>query len=155
VEKRQFQKYLKQWDALSIIPTKKQNNYISNAVFSNNRILSDLNKIIHPAIKEDFLGFKKNINPDRIIIKESALLFETGAYKELDKTILVTAPLNLKIDRVMKRNSVSKKDVENRMANQWPDEKKIPFANFIITNNNQISIINQVILILDKIKQRA
>src|SRR5690606_12607341 len=76
---------------------------------------------------------KKNEN-EAIIIKESAVLIESGAYKGCDAVVLVTAPKILRIERVMKRDNISKEEVLQRMKNQMSDEEKIPYADFIITN---------------------
>lgn len=130
-------------------------SYISTKVFSNTNLLHQLNAIIHPAVKEDFIQFKNRLTPGTIIVKESALLFETGIYKDLDYCVLVTAPLELKIERVMKRNSISKPDLEKRIQAQWTDEQKIPLAHAVITNDNIIPLIPQVISIIKNLKSNA
>lgn len=135
--------------------TEIDKNFISKKVFSDTKLLHQLNAIIHPAVKEDFTEFKSKFLPETIIIKETALLFETGDFKNVDHTILVTAPLQIKIERVMKRNTISKEEVEKRIAAQWPDEKKIPLANFIIVNDNTQAIIPQALQIIQKLKQHA
>ncbi len=128
--------------------------YISERVFSSNELLQQLNAIIHPAVKRDFNNFTQQFT-NKIIIKESAILFETGIYKDLDATILVTAPLNEKIERVMKRNSISHAEVEKRMRLQWPDEKKIPLANYVINNTTHEALIPQALAVLKKITDHA
>jgi len=128
--------------------------YISERVFSNNELLQQLNAIIHPAVKTDFNNFTQQFT-NKIIIKESAILFETGIYKDLDATILVTAPLNEKIERVMKRNSISHAEVEKRMRLQWPDEKKISLANYVINNTTHEALIPQALAVLKKITGHA
>lgn len=130
-------------------------DFISKKVFTDTKLLHQLNDIIHPAVKEDFIQFKSKFPLNTIIIKESALLFETGIYKDLNYTILVTAPVNLKIERVMKRNSVSKSDIEKRIHAQWTDEQKISLANAIIVNDNDTALIPQVISIIESIKSNA
>ena len=130
-------------------------DYISKKVFSDTQLLHQLNKIIHPAVKEDFTNFQSKFSPETLIIKETALLFETGIYKELDYSILVTAPVFVKIARVIKRSNVTKEDVEKRMLTQWTDERKSPLANFIIVNDNNQALIPQVLQIIKKLKQHA
>lgn len=127
-------------------------DYISKKVFSNTELLHQLNSIIHPAVKADFILFQSKLPLGTIIIKESAILFETGIYKDLDKTILVTAPLEVKIARVKKRNATSEEDIKKRIAAQWPDEQKIPFANFVISNNGAQALIPQATAIIQKLK---
>jgi len=130
-------------------------DYISKKVFSNTKLLHQLNDVIHPAVKEDFIQFKSKFPLNTIIIKESALLFETNIYKDLNFNILVTAPIDLKIERVIKRNSISKIDIEKRMQAQWTDEQKAPLANAVISNDNQNALIPQVISIIEKLKSNA
>lgn len=130
-------------------------DYISKKVFSDPALLQQLNQIIHPAVKADFIQFKSKFPLNTIIIKESALLFETGIYKDLNYNILVTAPVDLKIERVMKRNSVSKIDIEKRMQAQWTDEQKTSLANVVILNDDHAALIPQVISIIEKIKSNA
>ena len=130
-------------------------DYISKKVFSDTQLLHQLNKIIHPAVKEDFTNFQSKFSPETIIIKETALLFETGIYKELDYSILVTAPVFVKIARVIKRSNVTKEDVEKRMLTQWTDKRKSPLATFIIVNDNNQALIPQVLQIIKKLNQHA
>jgi dephospho-CoA kinase len=130
-------------------------NYISQSVFTNTNLLHQLNAIIHPFVKEDFINFKSKFSNEKIIIKETALLFEIGLNKELDFTILVTAPISCKIERVMKRNGLSKTEIEKRMAAQWPDEKKIPLANAVIINDSNKAILPQILKVLEQLKGDA
>jgi dephospho-CoA kinase len=127
-------------------------NYISKKIFADTILLHQLNAIIHPAVKIDFEKFVAKFPQDQLIIKETALLFETGIYKELDHNIIVTASLEVKIERVMKRNSVSKEEVEKRMHAQWTDEQKIPLADFTISNDPSDALIPQVLQIISKLK---
>lgn len=127
-------------------------DFISKKVFSDTKLLHQLNDIIHPAVKADFIQFKSKFPLNTIIIKESALLFETGIYKDLNFNILITAPVDLKIERVMRRNSVSKNEIEKRMQAQWTDELKTPLANAVITNDNRTALIPQVISIIETLK---
>jgi dephospho-CoA kinase len=125
--------------------------FISSRIFSDTRLLQQLNSIIHPAVKTDFIEFTNQYAAHKIIIKESAILFETGIYKDLEKTILVTAPPELKLKRVMQRNAVTKEEVEKRMSAQWSDEQKIALADFVITNDDQQALIPQVAGIIQKL----
>ena len=126
--------------------------YIAEVIFKDKTALESLNAIIHPALEKDFEMYVNQQHPNCIIIKESALIFETDSYKKFKTIILVTAPIEQKIKRVMQRNIISRESVEKRMSTQWPDEKKIPLANYIITNSDTEAIIPQVISILKKIK---
>ena len=129
--------------------------FISQIVFSDDDKLKQLNAIIHPAVKKDFDLFVKSYLSNTLIIKESALLFEENLYLNCDTTILVTAPTELKIERIIKRNSLSKTEIEKRMLTQWADEQKIPLADFVIVNDEKQAIVPQVVAIFNKLKNNA
>ena len=118
-------------------------------------MLHQLNTIIHPAVNNDFILFQSRYSTDTLIIKETALLFETGIYKHVDYSVLVTAPLQLKIDRVIKRSATTKEEIKKRMEAQWTDEKKAPLANFIITNDDTHALIPQVLQIIKTLTKNA
>src|SRR5690554_3075580 len=107
---------------------------LAQVVFSDQEKLSQLNQIIHPAVRQDFEDFANNYHNEPVILKESALLFETGAYESCDYNILITAPEDIRIQRVIDRDKVSREQVLNRMKNQWSDEKKEKLADFVIQN---------------------
>ena len=109
--------------------------YISQIVFSNPEKLAQLNAIVHPAVHQHFLQFvEKNNNSENYIVYESALLIENKNRSFCESIILVTAPLEVKINRVMERDAATKEQILNRMKNQSTDEAKIPFADFVIEN---------------------
>lgn len=135
--------------------TEINRDFISKKVFTNTILLHKLNAIIHPAVKKDFEHFIRQFPENSIIIKETALLFEIGIQKSLNASILVTAAINTKIDRVMKRNHISKEEVEKRMQAQWTDEQKIPLADFVIYNNPSDALIPQVLKIVEQFKTNA
>lgn len=118
--------------------------YISDKIFTNTNKLQQLNAIIHPAVGDDFKLFVKQ-NAGKLIIKESAILFETGIYKDLDKTILVTSPLDLRIKRVMQRDGLTEAEVMNKIKSQMSDDEKIRLASYIIHNNEQDLLITQAL----------
>lgn len=117
--------------------------YISAIVFSDDKMLQKLNAIIHPEVFKDLDVFCKE-HQGKTIVYESALMIETGHTHLFDKIILVTAPLELRIKRVMKRDSVDKMSVLKRMERQWTDEEKLPYADIIIENIDKTKTIEQV-----------
>lgn len=110
--------------------------FLAEKIFASDEIRLQVNNIIHPKVRAYFNTWKENQESD-LVFNEAAILFETGAYKTFDKMILVTAPLELKIERVMQRDHCTKAEVEQRMANQWSDEQKIPLTDFIVENDGQ------------------
>lgn len=107
---------------------------LAKIVFEDHEKLKKLNNIVHPAVAEDFKNWVSHYQNRPFVIKETAILFEIGGQNYCDKTILVTAPIETRIRRVMERDQTSEDLVKKRMANQWLDEKKIPLADFIIHN---------------------
>ncbi len=107
--------------------------YIASIVFENTSKLQSLNSIIHPAVFKDLDWFCHQ-NEGKTIVYESALIMETGHTHLFEKVILVTAPLDMRIQRVMSRDHVDRDSVLKRMDKQWPDEKKREFADIIIEN---------------------
>ena len=107
---------------------------ISKKVFSNSKLLETLNNIVHPAVNEAFEKFKKKYQDSPIIIKEAAILIESGSYKSCDIIILVKAPQDERIKRIMARDSANKSEVIAKISNQWEDKKKEKYADYIVEN---------------------
>ncbi|WP_443939699.1 dephospho-CoA kinase [Pedobacter sp. MW01-1-1] len=124
---------------------KLNNKHIASIVFSNKAELAKLNAFVHPAVFRAYDAWEKAIDPTiPYTLKEAAVLFESGSYKLCDTTILVTAPLELKVSRVMQRDQVSAEQVKARMDKQMSDEDKVKMAEHFIMNDEQHSIIEQV-----------
>ena len=118
--------------------------YISALVFRDKEKLGALNAIVHPAVFEDCEQWQNSQQQAPYTLKEAALLFESGSNKGLHKVIVVTAPLELRIQRVMSRDNTSREAVLDRMKNQWPESEKIKVADFIINNDGVQLLIPQV-----------
>ena len=126
---------------------------MAKKVFGDKKALADLNKIVHPAVNEAFNNFiEKNQNAP-FIINESAIIFETGKYKDFYKVILVISPKNVRINRIILRDNVNKENVLSRMKHQLSDSKKIKLADFIIENITLNEFYLQATEILQKLKK--
>ncbi len=131
-------------------PNKKA---ISNQVFSNPEKLEQLNGIIHPRVKVDWKNWcDQKMGQVPYVLKEAALLFESGSYKTLDSIICVTAPEDLRIARVMKRDGVTEGEVLARMENQMPQDIKISLSDHLIINDENTSLVKQVVSLHQKLK---
>jgi len=108
---------------------------IAALVFNDPEQLKVLNGIIHPAVARHFKQWAA-AQQAPIVIKETAILFESGSYTDCDATITVTAPQEVRIERVIARDGISRKQVLERMANQWADEKKIALSDYVIVNTD-------------------
>lgn len=111
-------------------------NAIRELVFSDKSKLEQLNKIIHPKVKVDFENWLKKYKKAPFVIKEVAILFETNGQKYCDATILVTAPIETRIKRVLERDTTSRENILQIINNQLPEEEKIKLATFVVTNEN-------------------
>ncbi len=126
---------------------------IAELVFSSPNLLKKLNEIIHPAVKENFDKWLKDNEKSSFVVKEAAILFESGSYKDCDKIILVTAPQDIRIERVMQRDNVGREQVVDRMKNQWSDEKKAEFSDYIIDNTDLAVSLKEVDFILKELNK--
>ena len=126
---------------------------IAKKVFGDKKALSDLNKIVHPAVNEAFNNFKIKNQNTPFIINESAILFETGRYKDFYKVILVISPQNERINRIILRDNVDKENVLSIMKHQLSDSKKIKLADFVIENITLNKLYLQAAEVLKKLKK--
>lgn len=109
--------------------------WIASRVFSDPDLLKALNKRVHPAVRADFDRWRTEQKAP-YVLQEAAILIENGAYQYLDYTILVIAPQKVRIERVVARDQVAPKQVQERMKQQWADADKIPLADFVIENTD-------------------
>ncbi|MEB8389529.1 dephospho-CoA kinase, partial [Rhodobacteraceae bacterium KMM 6894] len=107
--------------------------FIAKKVFSNKEVLNELNAIVHPAVKKHFESWvKKQDYP--YIIQEAAIIFEKGMQDRYDAVVLVTAPGDTRLKRVMERDKSEKQQVLSRMDNQWNEADKMALATYVINN---------------------
>jgi dephospho-CoA kinase len=119
--------------------------HIAGIVFNNEIELAKLNAIVHPAVFRAFDNWVANVKNAPYVMKEAALLFESSSYKMCDKTIMVTAPLELRINRVVQRDNLTRDEVASRNARQFSEEKKTQLADFVIRNDDTELVIPQVL----------
>lgn len=106
---------------------------LAESAFKNPTVLAQLNALVHPVVAKDFLEWRA-AQTTPYVVKEAAILFETGGAAQCDITLLITAPENTRLKRVMQRDGVTKNAVKERMARQWKDEEKILLADKVIEN---------------------
>lgn len=120
---------------------------VGKIVFDDPEKLASLNAIVHPQTRRDFqlwfqsllTGYKKNF-----VLKEAAILYESGTSQDADGVIAVYAPKRVRIDRVKKRDGITAAEVMKRMDRQWPDAEKLRRADFVIYNDGRHSLTEQV-----------
>ncbi len=126
---------------------------LAQIIFNDAEALKKVNQIVHPRVQEDFINWTKNFNHQPYVIKEAAILFESRSHEKLDASILVHAPENLRIKRVIKRDRVDEQAVRARMKNQWTDEEKLKLADFVIYNDGLQLLMPQVLDLHQKFSQ--
>ncbi len=124
---------------------------LAGMLFGDAEAVAFVNSLVHPAVRNKFDKWAAGNPAADYLIYEAAILFETGYYKQLDATILVVAPEELRLKRVISRDNVDEESLRKRMGHQWPDEKKIPLADYLINNDEKQSLITQVVEVHDKI----
>ncbi|MCS4223955.1 dephospho-CoA kinase [Sphingobacterium sp. BIGb0165] len=117
--------------------------FLANMVFSDKDKLELLNSIVHPIVIQEAKDWAER-QTTRYSLKEAALLFESGSYKELDYTILVTAPMDIRIQRVIERDGATEQQVQERINKQLSDEEKRQLADFVIVNDGITPLLPQV-----------
>lgn len=107
--------------------------FIAQQIFNDKKLLNAMNAIVHPKVASHFKRWV-NKQDSPYVISEAAILFENGSYKKYDYIITVTAPEDIRLQRVIKRDNSNKQKVEAIMANQWSDQEKIKRSDFVIEN---------------------
>jgi dephospho-CoA kinase len=136
-----------------LLKGKTQRSHIAQRVFGNANLLSELNSIVHPKVGEVFRQWI-NEQTTPYILKEAAIIFEVGTESSLDDVILVSAPEEIRIRRVMERDGVNRDQVEARMRNQWPEERKKELAAHSIVNDGVTALIPQVMKLHEILNRR-
>ena len=119
-------------------------SYIASKVFANAKELIKLNALVHPFVQRDFDVWSAS-QTSNYVLKEAAIIFETGADKLLDKVVLVESPKHLKVSRIMFRDGITEEEVFKRMSKQWSDSQKRANADYIIQNDEKRSLIYQIL----------
>ncbi|MCB9189152.1 MAG: dephospho-CoA kinase [Flavobacteriales bacterium] len=127
--------------------------YLASVVFKNREALNALNGIVHPAVAEDYKQWCDHQQSD-IVLKEAAILIESGAIETVDEVVVVTAPAKIRMERVMGRDGVTEQQVVDRLNNQMTDAQRLEFASYVIDNGGEQMLIPQVKQILEDIKNK-
>jgi dephospho-CoA kinase len=128
--------------------------YLAGLVFGDEERLSGLNKLVHPAVRDDFKRWAGQQRDAAYVIEEAAILFESGASQEMDLTILVHAPEEVRIRRVMERDGVSRVEVLKRIRHQMREETLMKMADHHLLNDGTTMILPQVVELHNKILNR-
>ena len=127
---------------------------LAKIVFNNPQKLQKLNSIVHPEVKKHFESWVEKHKQYPFVVKEAAILFESGSYKDCDEIIAVTAPLETRLQRVMERDQTDRESVLKRIQNQWTDEQRIEKSNYVIHNLSVDATKEQINEILKLLKNQ-
>ncbi|MDD4645868.1 MAG: dephospho-CoA kinase [Bacteroidales bacterium] len=130
------------------IPDRKK---LAEILFLDREKMDKMNGLIHPRVIDRFVSWCKEHQQSPYLVHEAAILFETGFYRLMDLNILVVAPDDIRIKRVMERDQTTEKLVRERMQNQWTDEQKKPLADIIMINDGESPLLPQVLEIHNKL----
>ena len=129
-------------------------NLLSSIVFNDSTKIEQLNNLVHPKVAQDFKQWVGKNNNKPILVKEAAILIESGAYLNMDKIILVVSEKSTRINRVSKRDNSDLESIEKRINLQLTDNEKIKYADYIIENNSSLENLKlEVLKVVNKIKE--
>ena len=114
-------------------------------IFNNEKNLAFINELIHPWVADQFAVWRKQYLKQAYIIKEAAILIESGSYKECDKNIVVTAPIEQRISSVSSRDQITKDEVEKRIKLQLSDVERMKYADLVLKNDNHFSMLYTIL----------
>ena len=120
---------------------------LSKLVFENKSALECLNAIVHPVVKKKFEFWLLENRNSPFVIKEAAILFESGAFKEMDKIATVYAPESIRLKRVINRDNITAELIKKRIENQISEQEKIKRSDFVIINDDDQLVLPQIIKI--------
>ncbi|RXQ94418.1 dephospho-CoA kinase [Ancylomarina salipaludis] len=123
---------------------------LANIIFNDDEALKKVNTIVHPQVRLHYQAWLKEQGQVPYVIQESAILFDTGLYKNFDRIITVTADPEIRIQRVMLRDKCTRQSVLERMSKQVSEQTKIDLSDFVIYNNSEL-IIPQIISIHEQL----
>lgn len=124
---------------------------VAEIIFSNKDVLKEVEEKVHRAVRDDFIKWQNRQNKN-LVMNEAAILFESGGNITMDAVITVYAPEELRIQRVMERDGVTKEQVKSRISKQWSDDLKIQKSQYVIYADEKSMVIPQVLDVMDKIK---
>ena len=142
-DKSIHQSIKERWGGQVIINGEINRVEVAKIVFSNEEELTFLNHLLHPKVASSFDSFCKE-SDSPIVFKEAAIMFESGAYKLMDKLLNVHCDERIRIQRVISRDQVNEQEVKNRIARQWTDAQRKEASDFTIVNNGDNMLIPQI-----------
>lgn len=149
-------------DIREILTSRYQGDIYTGGVLNRGRLASIIfndpgekafiESLIHPRVGDKYRLWKKEHSAEAYIIREAAILIESGAHKDCDQIILVTAPESMRIQRVVQRDGSMEEAVRKRMSLQWTDEQRSLFATQIWANDNRFPLLETILLFDNRLR---
>jgi dephospho-CoA kinase len=133
---------------------KLDRKFIGSKVFGHPEMLKSLNNLVHPAVRKDYRRWVSGRTGVPYVVEEAAILFESGAQQFLDMSVLVYAPRELRVGRVIARDGVEREEVLRRISHQMDEKEKRDLADEVIINDNRRMLVPQVVALHEKIVNR-
>ena len=127
---------------------------LAGLIFDNPQLLAKVNRIVHPGVAHDFGVWSSSFTSVPFVIQESAILFESNAYKLFDYIILVTAPEEIRIQRVLSRPAMTREKILKIIKNQLPEEEKIVRSHFVIKNDETTLILPLILSLYTELRKK-
>jgi dephospho-CoA kinase len=126
---------------------------VARLVFEKPDLLNALNSIVHPAVATSFTAWKLKQTGCPFVIKEAAILFESGTNKQTDAVISVVAPESLRLKRVMERDGRSETQIKSIMQRQMNDRERVRQSDYVIVNDDETPVLDQVLKVYDELRR--
>ena len=127
-------------------------NLLAQIIFNDADALKQVNAIIHPKVRNSFTDYADQ-QDSQYVFNEAAILIESGGYKQMDTVVLISAPVELRISRVMLRDACTEDEVTERISKQWADNQKRKYCDFEIVNANNLALLGQVESLIEGLKK--
>jgi dephospho-CoA kinase len=123
---------------------------LAGLIFNNRELLDKINKVVHPVVRENFNNWQMSQGSDYVIL-EAAILFESGSFRSVDRIITVIAPVEERIERVVRRNNLTREQIMERIRNQTEDDYKVSRSDYVIDNADDKLIVPEILRIHEEI----
>ena len=125
-----------------------QRSLLAEHLFQSEVLVQKVNGIVHPVVEKMFQNWVQQQVSPALVVKEAAILYESGSYLDLDEIWVVTCPEEIRFQRIRERNGWDDAQIKARMKHQWPEEKKAALANAVIVNDGKQAVLPQILSLL-------
>ncbi len=128
--------------------------FIAEQVFNNPEKLNALNNLIHPAVRNHYLAWAGSRGESQLVVKEAAIMFESGSWKDMDYILTVTAPEQLRISRVMQRDQKTEEHIRAILQKQLPEADLVERSDYVVINDEEHLVVPQVLAMLESLEKQ-